>query len=613
MKKLIWLCFCLALFSVISSASAIEISTIPSCTSSGDCYISKNSNVIVMPSVTVSETDRVEWRTIDGETGLDSARGLFPKEGIKRFCFFSSDSSNNCGPTPLIKSVYGYDFRARLVTLAGAQSEDVVEIIPSDLILSPEIVADGSDVDLYVSYYTSEGILEDVACTVYSSGLAQESEVEMTKSVDLGRFEGSVTLSEGEHYIEFKASTDLGAKGGTVKKITIAPAPENGGENDGDDGGDDGGQEYDLAAEVAEGYIIVEESGGDGMTSALRIDNNGDSEVTGLSVSVPLSYGNDLNVILGDDSIEAGGHIDYFVEVKDVISCSCIYDTFDLLSGGEKVGEIKVRLTVSLQASSGQAECPDTDSSELSITPDPVISGSYLAVDGVTKTFILKNEGDEDIDDMNFDVSTSLSGKAMVDVDLPDGLASGAEGEIEVQLTGITDQTMSAAGKIVITTNGGNKVILVNINFYEDLSYDIATLKSQVSSLSGYTKVSFELQDIQNTLNSASEDFTYGYYSSAKSKVDEAAAKISIVETLGPLLQQQSSNQNGNDYDDYTPPSPTPSTGEFDWTLIIIVLVVIVGGAVGVWYYFSKYSGGRKDEYDDEGYYDERGPGDEEF
>jgi len=576
MKKLILLSLCLFSFILISNASA-AVSTIPSCTAN-QCYISEDSNLIVYS--TTGSASRIEWRFIDGLTGIDSARGLLPKFGTKNACYFSSDDMSTCGPTPLtVSNEFGYDLMSRTVTVSNPNpSEDSQTIIPSALKISPDIDVIGNTLIMRVPYYTSGGTVSSITYNVYDSNLDSEgTQGSMTRNTNIVSFEANVTLETGTHYIEFKATSSETTRGGYVKAVIV--------------GSEEAETVYDVVADIAKASITAPQTGASATKGGFKIKNNGITDVTDLSVVIAEDYENILEIILGDTEIESGGEIGYTVKVKDITTCTSVFTTADLMSGDAKVGEIDVELTADIIGSGTTSITCDVEA-PLTITPTAEITGDYFVSTDVSEVFTLENDGDDALT-LEYVTSTSLTGMVTI-TGMPDELESGESVDITVNIDG--DFTVPVAGTISVITNEGNKAIVVNVNFYDDFTSDIARARSELLGLQSVYGSTVIYGEINSLLGSAESNSGSGVkrYGVAEDNLNEARAKMEALQNVASLIGTGT-------------PGPTPPAEPIDFTWIIIAVVIIAVAAAGVYIYFTKVAkkeGGEDEEeiYDEEGF-----------
>jgi len=149
-------------------------------------------------------------------------------------------------------------------------------------------------------------------------------------------------------------------------------------------------------------------------------------------------------------------------------------------------------------------------------------------------------------------------------------------GELSIELTPAFAGTYS--GVVTVSTNSGSQNILVNTNFYDDVSADIINAKDDLSLLYDTGISSFVLDDIESELTQAEDDINFGNFRDAAEGFAIASAKVALLTDIVSA--------------GYVPPTENGSGG--DSGLIIIILVVALAALGGVLLYLKKFrkSGG---------------------
>jgi hypothetical protein len=308
---------------IVGALDAPDITFVPS-------QISVNSSFLVIaePDAEEGESVLVNW-LVGGLT-----YGSFPKVYGKWMCYFSStDTSATCGPAPFTEPG-SYTFVVSSMNQHGEisnQSQGQYPIDIGNIRMSQDILKSGNDVSMVV--YPSD-VVDGVSYSVYShtgdlmSGLSGDLEK------DVNSYVGDISLSNGEYYIAFEATSPVDF-GGTLAKVFIGSSPVN------------GGGDYQLDADPVVWNPIVQ-SGGSRTKSNNQITNTGTSAIANLSTSIPSEITRYIDIDLSQDSLNVSESAYYTLTLTGIYNSMDINTVVDILSETTKVGEISLDMKVSV-------------------------------------------------------------------------------------------------------------------------------------------------------------------------------------------------------------------------------------------------------------------------
>jgi len=564
------LAVCLAFMLLIPGTQALttpDVMFIPSKLSPGSSLI----------AVVTGDSDipvRIEWNVPEAD-----AFGIFPKMGEKFYCYFSnSDPDAFCGPTPFTVStgLTPYNLLLESNDAMGSKETNTVPVDVGGLTFttSIEIIEDAIDLTVFVA----GGLPNSVSYEVYDKNNLSLI-VPTTQLIDApfsDAFLANITLPGGDYFLALTAfsSDDFG---GNLVPVSI---PTSGGDGTcTDDPGD-----YPLKAENLYSLGVLIGKGEDYTKTGteLKITNLGDSPVDNITVNVPLDLRSMLDVELLSYSLDVNDSTFYTVKLSNMEDSVTINTVVELVSGDVVVGKISINIPVTV-IGGGDYVCPGTGA--LTIQP-AVLSGNFLMDSSTSRSFTLTNNGDTSLSSLTYSMSGTVEDIATVT--LPPTVPASGTGTVIVSL----DPTFTGNydGSITITADGNTAVILVNTNFFKDISDDISSLQDQLDSLKiGMTSdqllfLSGILDDIETFLSNADNSFTFESYQEAELALAKAEASLSTLSDSLEVLGTTTTTEEG-----------------FDFTIIIIIVVIIAAGA-GVFLFLRRRAerSSSEEEFEDE-------------
>jgi hypothetical protein len=565
MKKI--LLTILLIVTCIPFVSALEepsIEFIPSRFSANSSFLA------VADPHTLNESIRMMWAF----PGYKHGYGSFPRIGDKWVCYFSNtDSTSTCGPSPFTQSNIGFDPYTLIINSMNQLGETANKTI--------NLYVGGIQLTSNISVYNKTVFIKvwakgDVSGISYNTYFADNITLVPDKSGDLNYkieifgYVGNITLDPGEYYIAFTAnSTDGIDFGGSVAKIIIQPDIK----------------EIPISAEykIKADDVILNVNINKNQhweTANFQIKNLGNETLYNLKTRVPDELSDILDIKLANDTLEPNDAMYFSVILDGIENAIWINTMVDVLSGSDVIKQIPVNISVSVKNECEGVVCPSTIS--LIITPT-IWTGDFLIGEDVSKEFTIRNNGDELLTINDYTLDTNLIGIA--DVVHPTSINPKSSDSLTITLA--PTEPGSYVGEVAINTDAGSEYILIAVNFFKDISYDIENLKQKIDSL----KVNISDQyygiitNIETLLEDAESMFEYDY-AAAKQKVDEARAELSV---LSDVIEVP------------TPEPPPPA--DFTW---IFIILIIAGVGIGLYFYFTKYrhkTFEEEEEFEEEEFY----------
>ena len=561
----------LAVLAMIPSAQAL---TAPNVTFIPPQF-SANSSFLAIAQITFADRSsplRVLWQV----PGLNGGFGSFPKDGDKFICYFSSkDTSATCGPTPFTRvgiftfgmgSVNHLDnFIAPLSNTISVDVGDiglthVIDILDRTIIM--DVVSVGSPIADSISY-----------AVYYENATPMTPFIDLVKDIPSQRFKGNITLPGGDYYIAFSASSSPGSSGGDLVRVSIpkpltetvcpGPIPVAGG--------------YPLKTDNVDFRGILIDKNEHFEQAGLKITNVGNETITGLTFAVPANLSSILSISLADSTLEPNDTVFYTLKLDNIRDSVTINALVDLKSGLEVVGQISVFIPVSVVG--GITSCPSTG-----LFLEPMVWTGDFILGPATKTFTLTNNQDSTLGGIDYSATGDLAG--ITEAIHPSFLSGKEAGTIEVTLNPASSGTYQ--GTVNIETDSGSQAIVVNVNFYDDITSQLDTLKSNWDSLKEtYTPdqlltFSETIQSVDDAIDSAESSFSFGDYRKAELEFIGAQSQFNTLSGLGG----------------YQPP-PQPGEGG-DFTTVIIAAVALIGLVVAFFFIRKRKGRGMEQELEEE-------------
>ncbi len=595
--------------------------------------ISVNSSFLWVAEVPPGlENVRVSWVII----GLveSGALGAFEKlADTKWFCNFGIE----CGPNPFPMAGGPYDANIYVTSDSGVITESHA-ITVSDLKVDPHLYPSGNDV--LVQVYVTEFV--SLAYSLYDADTLEIVQIGGEPAEDrnlaycncpAGFYNTSLSLENGKYYMSFEATTTDDRSGGSLEYFTI-------GEELSPVSVSLDKDEYLLGERVlisgtttftsATGEI--KRNGASVRNMTFSLFSRGEyrefsydylpGETGNYELYVFAGYGNDsasqtlsfsvsrlLDITIPDIYVNESGTLEKNFTVKNLANQTLnitvspddelkSYVTAGLDEGSLGPGE-SATLTLSIRNILGSKEgkivfhtnLVDIEKTvrikvEGVVEENPRIGVSPLVwseeegylLGEVSKTFTIENKGTGTL--KGFDYSVEGIETDIVIVTFPESVGMVPDsGDMGVSV----DPVYSGRYRRVlsVTSNGGSQDILIDLQFFDDISTGIDDLEweiqSVVSELTGRgIEVPYAVTELASDLAQAETDLGNGYYASANRNFENIQGKWDGVKSIVILL---------------------PAAGG-DLSLVLIVVVVLVV-AVAAFFLFRKLRGrgaGKKKE-----------------
>ncbi|MCD6495787.1 MAG: hypothetical protein J7K54_00795 [Candidatus Aenigmarchaeota archaeon] len=243
-----------------------------------------------------------------------------------------------------------------------------------------------------------------------------------------------------------------------------------------------------------------------------------------------------------------------------------------IVKAGDTIS-IPVGVNVNLKTQTGTSQ---EGEGEIRVTPALWQEDSCIPDSPVSKTFSVQAVG-ADAGDFDYDAS----GVDVTDIELPDSVAKGTYGSIDIE---VTPSKINEYGQIVVSSSLGTSTIYVSFKCTEDVSNDLTTLTEDLNELKLSYSELFTDNDvgnifsfINNNIDSATSSLETGDYAAAHEYYQSAKARY---ETLDSLLEYIKNT---------APAGGGEGSPVVTWIIVIIVLAVLgVLGYVAYTKYGSK-------------------------
>ncbi|MFH1294426.1 MAG: hypothetical protein ABIH90_00605 [Candidatus Aenigmatarchaeota archaeon] len=535
------------------------------------------SGFIVVARVESNSSVRVPWM-VPGACGVDgTCYGQMPKSGDAYICYFSNiDLNASCGPSPF--SIPGS--LERFVVFAMDGTGAVVQ-------QETEIATGAVQFNAYLQIY-NESIkmqvfqqFDSVSYKVYDKSMIEKASGNLSRN-EYGTYIGDIAYQEEYKFIVFSGSGASGLAGAVMTVPSPqADEPEIPGSN----------ATYNVKAQDVTVYDGVVRQGKTFRYTGSRITNNGATNVTELRVVVPDALKKYLRVTLNNSTLAPNESIPMIVEVVNLEGHLEISTTVDVMAGETKVGMANINIKISVLAGEGgAADNPPT------VTP-AIVKGDYL-LEETKETISIRNNHDSEI--MIYNYSSPEIG-SILSMSLPE-TAIPPGGSVQVEMTLSPSSSGERMGIVTLETDAGRAYVFVDAIFHTNISDRISLARSSLdSALAGLSEsqknsLSDVTDDIESDLSSAQSSFDMGSYEAADRKIDDALAKVSLVQRVSGVISGSGGytpatcdcDELFNSCDEGCDCDPDcGSSGGFDFTFVIIIVVVALG-AFGAWYYFTK-------------------------
>jgi len=325
--KISWIVALALIFVSVPSAGAIlppDVTFIPD-------QISANSSFIIIadPHASSGESVSVKWVVYGVEYGYWSINFV----GNKYVCYFSNtDTPNICGPNMFPAPSYGVPYETDVIAVNQNNQNQTtsVNVSVGGIPIRSEISITGNNI--YIKAWAGNPISGTISYKVYdSAGLNMVKSGTMIKNDLIFGYTTNITLSNGEYYIAFTASSSTDFGGG-VSRVVVG-------------GGSTGSTDV-KADSIA--YSPVINPNQEFRIETFKITNLGAENLTGLSISVPQQISNYLTITPKKSSLEPNESTYMTVTLHNIQSSANISTFATLLSGPTEIKQIPVELRISV-------------------------------------------------------------------------------------------------------------------------------------------------------------------------------------------------------------------------------------------------------------------------
>lgn len=307
----------------------------------------------------------------------------------------------------------------------------------------------------------------------------------------------------------------------------------------------------------------------------VKIENKGD-EFVNLSLEVQGDVKRD-NVGLKKYVLSPQGSTDLNINITNVQEN--INGKVILKTNLSTITEIPVSISVSGEACPQCPDCPVcpicTGGKNLQISPLTFIK-NCLIDEEISNSFTIRNAGDSQLTSLSYEIEdaseTDNSLENLNDFSIPSlstiTLAKGESKTIDIDITPADKGSYKGIVKIKGKSGEELAYVFVDLNCFEDMTSEIASLKSDLDKLSN--KISSGMyDDIKQQLDDAQYYLGNENYAEANNKLQQAKAEIDLIKSSSGGI------------------NPTPGGG-LDITTIAIIVVVILVIVFVLWWFFIK-------------------------
>lgn len=546
------------------------------------------------PFVWVVTTDtqdinRVGWQILTGSSGAPV--GAFNRiANTKWMCYFSGDNAATCGASPLTGTATTKTYR---LTMSFQTSQpNLVEdgTIPMSQVSMPASVV--YDATNKLAYMLGGGVYDDknaaVAYKVLSASDVSEIRAGATEySLNTGFFVDFKTnpLPAGEYFMlfELKRLSD-GKQGGSIAYTEISappatPTPIS--------------QAKTTALEADPVAIDTKANQSETVEFTFRIRNPTNMSATNLTATLPPSISAYTKINFLNESVGPFASADYKIRIPDIQSSIAAAGRFTIsyaLNGS--LSSMEIPLSIKVDIIIPQNVLIESETPLLDVSPSffskPVVVGK-----GAADRITIKNTGKGRLQKLDFELKGIPAG--LLKVDLPDEeILSGGQAFADIEFTPPSEQRYT--GSLVITSNGGEREIGIDIEAFEDITDKIGllgnTIKLRQANATGKefsdTQAKSLLAEAATHIEKAKTDWEAGKYREANTGYQLAESKT---ESAQKLISSSKPSEGGG--------------------LLVPLIIIIILAAAG-FFVFKKMRARKGDEYGaEEGGDEERG--DEEY
>jgi len=333
-----WIAALALIFVFIPTAGAImppDVTFIPD-------QISVNSSFIMIadPHASAGESVSVKWVVY----GIENGYGSIPFTGTRYVCYFSNtDMQNTCGPNIFTYPSMGvpYEMQINASNQYGQTESTSLNMSIGGIPIKSEIIVSGSNV--YIKAWAGGPISGAISYKVYdSAALSMIKSGAMVYNVNIYGYTANITLSNGEYYIAFTASSSTDFGGG-VSRVVVG-----------------GGGTIPGVPDVKADSIIynpVINPNQEFKIETFKITNLGADNLTALSISVPQEISTYLSITPKKSSLEPNESTYMTVILRNIQSSANISTFATLLSGSQEIKQIPVELRISVIGAQDPTSC----------------------------------------------------------------------------------------------------------------------------------------------------------------------------------------------------------------------------------------------------------------
>lgn len=528
---------------------------------------SAGSSFIAIADADPLESTRITWFV----GGVDLGYGSFPKIGDKFVCYFSgTDQDSICGPTPFTESSTPYIMQVDSINQYNEKTNSTLTVDVGSIELDYDIAVLNNTV--YMEVFSVGPIADSISYAVYHKdnfSLVGSGYISLEKNLQTKRFEGNIELAGGDYYFAFITNSNT-EFGGDLMKISIAKSEV----EQGCTGSQQTG-EYPLEIGEMEPLNAIINPNQNYEYSGYKVTNAGEEDMTGLTASIPFDFSKMLDIEFDSETLEVNSSMFFTVKLFNIQSATSINTIVDVVSDTGTVGKIPLEIFVSVIGGSSSS------GGDFSIQPS-TWSGSFLVGDDASKSFTITNSGAGEIS-LDYSVTGNIEDIATVTV--PSTLTT--SGSVDVYLDPVSSGNYQ--GSIIINSGSGSQTILVNTEFYDDLTYQIDSIKTDFEDLKSILSsaqlmlLANTIDEIDSAITSAESQIGYGNYKLAETSFIEAQAKVSALSDLAT----------------YQAPTNTPTTTcgpDLTLPLLFVIIIMAGGGA----FLFMKNKKAGKENMDEE-------------
>ncbi len=491
-------------------------------------YLSVDTPFIwVVETQALQDGTRLSWQKYVSPTAAGSFNKVSPSGWA---CFFATDSSATCGPTPLLQGngqKTGTFQGIIQLSGIGLNESSNFEINVSGLQVEAKKSINGSSVDAWVTVAGSTGSSTVTYRLFNAATLALAKSGNATFRSSQGDYFVNLNLNAGKYYLVFDVVTQNTPqlKGGNVLSFEL---------------GGVGSQPLQSAAlEVSISEIDATVIPGDTVDRQFVIKNPTTAAYSNLSVVLSDKTRQYVTIDLASKNLAAGNSTDYTLKVRadrNII----IKDSFDVVNTENGVPTILKTVPLDIKLTlTGSAAQPVTTGDKPVMDVDPlVISGlKILTGNGTSQDLVVRNIGSGNLTLQQPEIEGFTGDVIGVNWDKP-VVTSSVPGKITISLRPVN--TGDYKGRVKIKSDGGVKTVYLDFSAFDDISSSIDNLKKDVGSYKGnLTKQGVSSADADKFLSSvityldnAKSSQSGGNYAIASKQFEQASSEFKLVKSL---------------------------------------------------------------------------------